>query len=102
MEQKNRQTPEGSTAYLAMHSTKIARKPKITKLERIKQHLLDGKPITPVGALEMYGSFSLGKVIGVLRQRGYRIRTTIVTYPVTGSRFARYSLIQTDRHDERE
>lgn len=99
MEKKNRQAPKGSTAYPEFYSTKIADRSHKTKIERIRQHLLDGKPITPIGALEMYGSFSLKQVILALRKRGYRIRTTIVKYPATGSRFARYSLIRIN--DER-
>ena len=100
MENKtNRRTPESSTACAFVGGgAKVTQKARITKIERIRQHLLDGKPITPVGALQMYGSFSLGKVIGVLRRRGMPIRTQIVMHPATGSRFARYSLIQ--RKDE--
>ena len=86
----NRRTPKGSTAIVSFveGSAKVAQK------ARIRQHLLDGKPITPIGALELYGSFSLGKIVGALRRRGMAIRTQIVLHPSTGSRFARYTLIQ--------
>lgn len=92
----NRRTPKGSTAIVSFveGSAKVAQKARITKIERVRQHLLDGKPITPIGALELYGSFSLGKIVGALRRRGMAIRTQIVLHPSTGSRFARYTLIQ--------
>ena len=97
---RNRQTPEGSTACaLYEGGANVTQKVRITKIQRVTEHLLDGKPITPVIALERYGSFSLGKIIGSLRKRGFRIRTQIVYHPSTGSRFARYSLVQ--RKDER-
>ena len=104
MENKtNRRTPESSTAFAFVEgSAKVTQKVRITKIQKITEHLLDGKPITPVIALERYGSFSLGKIISSLRKRGFRIRTQIVYHPSTGSRFARYSLIQTDRHNERK
>lgn len=91
----NRRTPEGSTAIAFVEGdAKVTQKARITKIERVRQHLLDGKPITPIGALELYGSFSLGKIVGALRRRGMAIRTQIVLHPSTGSRFARYTLIQ--------
>lgn len=64
-----------------------------TKTEKVRQHLLAGRSITPIEALDEYGSFRLSSIIKTLRDRGYAIRTEMVAYPDTGSRFARYSLI---------
>lgn len=60
----------------------------------VRKHLESGRVITPIMALNMYGSFSLCAIISGLRRRGYPIRTDIVKYGPTGSRFARYSLIK--------
>ena len=100
MEKRNRQTPKGSTAYYSSNA-KIGQKSNIPKIERIRQHLVDGKPITPIGALEMFGSFSLKQVVFALRKRGYRIKTTIVLHPSTGSRFAMYQIPKTVQNEKR-
>lgn len=66
------------------------------KIALVTAHLESGHSITPIEALDMYGSFRLSGIISKLRKRGYNIRTERETYPATGSRFARYTMI-TDR-----
>jgi len=77
----------------------MAKKTNITKTDLVRMHLERGASITPVLALNLYGTFSLKYIISGLRRKGYSIRTEIVKYAPTGSRFARYSLVQ--RIDER-
>ncbi len=48
-------------------------------LPRLKAHLLSGKSITPLQALERYGTMRLPVYILRLRQKGYRIKTEMVT-----------------------
>lgn len=64
-----------------------------TQGERVLQHLLGGQSITPLEALELYGSFRLSSIIFRLRERGYDIRTEMVTI-CKGTRVARYTLNQ--------
>jgi len=39
-----------------------------TQLKKVRKHLLDGKSITPIEALNMFGAFRLGAIIFVLRK----------------------------------
>ena len=51
---------------------------KISKQEKVLTHLQVHGSITPLEALEKYGSFRLGALIFNLRQAGYDIKTNIV------------------------
>lgn len=56
---------------------------------KLKVYLLSGKSITPLQALERFGTMRLPVYIMRLRQKGYKITTTMVT---KGKKtFARYS-----------
>lgn len=61
--------------------------------EQVLQHLLSGQSITPIEALDLYGSFRLSSIIFRLRDRGYDIHTEMVTIR-KGTRVARYTLNQ--------
>ena len=61
---------------------------KISKKSRVLAHLLQGDPITPIDALNLYGSFRLGAIIFELRADGHKINTEIAK----GSGHAIYSL----------
>ena len=61
--------------------------------EQVLQHLLSGQSITPIEALDLYGSFRLSSIIFRLRGRGYDIHTEMVTIR-KGTRVARYTLNQ--------
>lgn len=70
-------------------------KKKLTKLEKIKRHLLSGKSITPLQALKLYGSFRLSAVIHTLKNdHNITIETKSVTNKETGSRYASYKLVK--------
>lgn len=50
--------------------------------ERVKTHLLTIGPLTPLEALRLYGSFRLGAIIHVLREKeGENIMTRMVKTP---------------------
>ena len=51
---------------------------KTTKQEKVLTHLQNYGSITPLEALEKYGSFRLGALIFNLRKEGHDIETNIV------------------------
>ena len=63
-----------------------------TQNSRILQHLLDGHSITPIQALEKFGSFRLGARIFELRKQGFYIDMKQVDNG-KGGKFAKYTLI---------
>ncbi len=58
---------------------------------RILTHLRNHGSITPIEALNLYGSFRLAARVGELRQSGHEIRTVMVER--NGKRHARYRLV---------
>ena len=58
----------------------------------ILDHLLSGKKLTPIDALNQYRCFRLAARIGELREMGHDIKTTIIHDG--DSSFAQYSLLQ--------
>ena len=63
----------------------------MTQEQQILQHLMKGKSITPLTALQEYNCFRLSSRIFSLKQQGHPIETEIVTTS-TGKRIARYTL----------
>jgi len=61
---------------------------KMTKKDKVLAHLMNGQPITPIEALNKYGSFRLGAIIFDLRAEGHKINTEIAK----GSGHAIYTL----------
>lgn len=61
-----------------------------SQIKRVLLHLLTGKSITPLDALNLYGCFRLGAIIFVLRKNSYNIQTKINE---NGKRYAIYTLI---------
>lgn len=57
---------------------------------QIKEHLLSGKSITPMDALNLFGCFRLGARIFDLKRDGLNIKTEMVER--NGKRFAEYRL----------
>ena len=51
---------------------------KTSKQEKVLTHLQTHGSITPLQALELYGSFRLGALIFNLRAEGHEIKTNIV------------------------
>lgn len=62
-----------------------------TQAAAILEHLKTGARITPIEALERFGSFRLGARIYDLRQAGHAIATDMIETP-TGKRVAEYRL----------
>lgn len=60
----------------------------MTQTDAILEHLLSGKSITPLEALNLYGCFRLAARIKDLRKLGYGIETKEETE--NGKRFASY------------
>lgn len=62
----------------------------MSQTHRILKHLKSGKTLTPLQALDKFGTLRLGARVLDLRQAGYPIRTTMVRKG--GARVAEYSL----------
>lgn len=62
-----------------------------TQKSQIREWLNEGKSITPIEALENFGSFRLAAIIFELRQEGMDIETEKYLTP-NGKYVARYSL----------
>lgn len=62
----------------------------MTKIEKVKEHLLRGKPITQRYAIEWFTYYRLASGIHRLRQRGMNIKTTMKDIP--GTKYAEYKL----------
>ena len=62
----------------------------MTQTEQIRNHLLEGKSITPMDALREYGCFRLAARIDELRKEGLEIKTT--KEKRNGKAYARYAL----------
>lgn len=63
-----------------------------TQKDKILEHLMSGKPITPLEALNLYGSLRLGARIADIRKEGYIVYREMVTDAKTGKRYAQYSM----------
>ena len=59
---------------------------------RILEHMRTGNSITPVEALNLYGSLRLGARIAEIRSDGYTIHMKLVKDEKTGKRYAQYSM----------
>lgn len=62
----------------------------MTQTELIKKHLEDGRTITPIEALSLYGCFRLGARIYNLKQQGVKIESKTITK--NGKHFAQYRM----------
>ena len=58
---------------------------------RIENALVRGDKITPIDALQKYGTFRLSAVIFNLRKKGYNIKTTMVGNS-HGKKYAEYKI----------
>lgn len=61
-----------------------------TQKKSIKEHLLNGKPITAISALNLYGCFRLSSIINTLRNEGVAIVDTWVSSKKVGKHFKSY------------
>jgi hypothetical protein len=63
----------------------------MTQTEQIRAHLVSGRDITPLEALDRYGCFRLAARVSDLRATGLDVQT--VTEECNGKRYARYRLV---------
>lgn len=63
--------------------------------EKIRRHLESGETITPLQALQEYGTMSLPYHVFALRREGYDIRTRIKT-SFSGRRYAEYYMVSSN------
>ena len=63
----------------------------MTQTEQIRAHLLSGRDITPLEALDQYGCFRLAARVSEIREEGHDIETIIEER--NGKRYARYRLV---------
>ena len=61
--------------------------------DRILDYLMEGHSLTPLEALNLFGTFRLGARIADIKAEGYLIRTDRVKDPRTGKYYASYSLV---------
>lgn len=64
----------------------------VSQINKVQLHLLEGKSITPIEALNMFGAFRLSHIIYVLRKEGMDIKTDLIDDGVR--RYAKYTLIK--------
>lgn len=63
-----------------------------TQKDKILEHLMSGRSITPLEALNLYGSLRLGARIADIRSEGYIVYMEMVKDSKTGKRYAQYSM----------
>lgn len=51
---------------------------KLSQKDLVRRHLMSGKPLTPIQALEKYGCYRLAAVVNRLRKDGYQIITELM------------------------
>lgn len=64
-----------------------------TQCDNIREHLVSGKSITPIDALNLYGCFRLGARIADLKKQGMDIHTDIIHDKRNDKRYASYRLV---------
>lgn len=67
-----------------------------SQASQIASYMMQGNKITPLEALDLFGSLRLSAVIFVLRERGYKIQVERVKTN-TGKWVAQYSINPEDR-----
>ena len=67
-----------------------------SQASQIAAYMMQGNKITPLEALDLFGSLRLSAVIFVLRERGYKIQVERVNTN-TGKWVAQYSINPEDR-----
>ena len=65
----------------------------LSQRERILNHLVEYGPLTPLEALDRFGTMRLSERIRELKKQGHEIETTMVT-TLTGKRVAQYRLVK--------
>lgn len=63
----------------------------MTKINRIRKHFLEGRSLTQLEAIGLYGAFRLAARVHELKAQGMKIETTIKHDPL-GNPYAEYRL----------
>lgn len=63
----------------------------MTKIDRIRKHFLEGRSLTQLEAIGLYGAFRLAARVHELKQQGMKIETIIKHDPL-GNPYAEYRL----------
>ena len=63
----------------------------MTQTDQVYRHFTQGRSLTPLSALNLFGVMRLGARIWEIRQRGFKVRSTLVRLQ-NGKHVARYSL----------
>lgn len=74
---------------------KLEKENNMTQKDYVLQHLNEGKTITPLEALRLYGSFRLGAIIFDLKADGHNIVND--WEESNGKRYAKYRLVPKER-----
>lgn len=64
---------------------------------RLKVHLLQGKRISTLEGLHMYGTMHIAEFVRLLRNKGYNIVTEMKKDPKTGKRYGVYYIPKTTK-----
>lgn len=70
------------------------------KIQKVLNHLLSGRRITARYAVERYHYYRLASGINVLRDRGYDIKTHMLTSK-DGARYAEYELPNPENYGQK-
>ncbi len=62
-----------------------------SQTEKILDYMLEGHPITPIDALDRFGSFRLGARIAEIKAKGYLVYSEFITTP-SGKKVKQYHL----------
>jgi hypothetical protein len=63
-----------------------------------REHLLEGKPITRLEAIVLYGVPDLTKLISDMRKNGWTVQSRRIPYAAAARRVNEYAVLQTPRN----
>jgi len=75
-----------------MANINLNAKSNASQTEMILEHMMAGRSITPMEALNLYHSERLAARISDIKKRGYIVYTEMVKDSKTGKRYAQYSM----------
>ena len=73
--------------------TKVSGRKRLSRSQKLLNHMLRGRTISGTQALRMFGIYRLSAIIFNLRQKGFTIETKMVTR--NGNRYGVYHLTDT-------
>ena len=66
---------------------------KKSKAERVRDHLISGKPLSKLECFKLYSYWNLSDIVYKMKKDNYNIRTSMCK-TTTGSSYAEYKLIK--------